>query len=351
MNGTPFTLMRLAPQSGIISFRQVVPAQLTSVAILDASSPIRELVRLDSSITESTRFSHGIKRFDRVCVNYFSAASGRDAVEKDLASTDPGGRRFARFVVEAARHIPPNEAAIIFTFRARLNLDCAAVIRAELQDAGIDPDECLPDGRRRFVFLTWGNETSLSEFSYCTHVIFAGVLFLPRLDLAAHISGQSGRHVPVPTHDEIGRVETSEVAHRVLQAMSRGQMRRVDDHQAEPMTAWLPMRDERIRPILERILPGLVWRRCNSVALATGRLADALADDVREYLAKLPASAKRISCKRIKLALPQLRTVSRDVAAEAIRMGAANAAWRVNGRTAERLQGASRWAADRSTRP
>ena len=45
--------------------------------------------------------------------------------------------------------------------------------------------------RPRLVWMTHGNETSISLYSYCSNVIFCGVLHRGYVDLASAIAGQS----------------------------------------------------------------------------------------------------------------------------------------------------------------
>jgi hypothetical protein len=314
----PLTMLR----DGLISYAVTVPNELANIAILDASFPVRRLCSLDSSIGLGLRSVGDIKRFDDVVVNFVRAGAGRSSLE---ASIESGTSGFVGFVLEAIGEMAASESAIIFTFKARPGeTDFIEAIRSAMRNEAIDPDELI-GGRRRFNFLTWGNETSLNSLKHCQHVIFAGVLHRSPLDLAASAAGQADDLLLDPSSADTAELLISELTHSLYQAMSRGSCRDTVDGRAGAMTAWLFMRDERARTSLERIMPGLQWRTFKSANLGTATRTEELADKVHQTLASL--SVPMTTSNWLVKQLPELTGAGKEMKAEAIRRGAELAGW------------------------
>ncbi len=233
---------------GLISYDLVVPAELETIAILDASYPIRDLERMDKSIRLGGKFSQGMKRYEQVTIHHLKAASGRESVTKDFSNPRMENRKVTSEVCNLIAGIPENEGVIIFTFKqsegtfgGKNKIDFKDQLRKDLNASGIDTNAKLEEGGNtvdRIVFLTWGQETSLSQYSYALHVVFAGVLHRGHLGLASSIAGQANDILSPITPSDIKEVLTSEIAHSVYQAMSRGSCRRVVGNQACKMDAW-----------------------------------------------------------------------------------------------------------------
>ncbi len=337
-----FAVTMTAQGAGLISYRITVPHELDRVIVLDASYNARALTRLDPSMTLRFDGLEQLKRYDNVVTKHVNIASGRESVEADCSDTSEDGRRIPRLVAEIAASMPANGGVIVFTHKHRSaqDVDIVGTIRSVMQSQQIDPDATITVGglrRPKYVFLTWGNETSLSEYSYCEHVVLAGLMYRPLLDLAAHATGQAGNLLLNAGAAELREVQATELLHLVFQAMSRGACRVVENGQARPMKLWLLMKGESLREPLCELMPGLTWSSHQSPILVTDEALSADVERVARYLRSMAASATRVSIRAVKNALPDLATASNErLFRKALELAAQVAGWLKEGRSLAR---------------
>lgn len=325
----------IAGDTCIITAKTILPDSLDSLAILDASYSIRELCTADPTIRAAWEPGTVVKRYDRVTVMQTRIGAGRETVEEDLQL----GRksRYRRYVLGIVESIPGDEGVLFITFRQRTGraLNFVEAIRRFLRAAGYDPDELLPDGRRRFSFLTWGNETSVSEYRYCRHVLFVGVLHRDEAELAASIAGQRRSLSSLPTADEVRAVRNSEVAHVIYQAMNRGSARITETGQAQKMHVYLPLRGDDIQAPLSKVMPGLQWKTLRASDILSERKSE-MAKRVADYLSSVAPGTERIPTRKLKLDLPELGHLHRKQARIVIERGAVEVGWQAIGRSVVR---------------
>lgn len=177
----------------------------------------------------------------------------------------------------------------------------AEKLRGDLKAAGVDVDAKLSNGKPRFVWLTWGQETSTSEYGYCTNVIFAGVLHRADVDLAGAIAGQRDDLTVNIKHSEVESIKRSEIAHSLLQAINRGSARNTVDGMAGAMKVWLIHYDKGIRKVLSRAMPGLVWTdwQPRHIRAKGHKLQDAV-KAIAQALASLPTFTTSIAIRQFK---------------------------------------------------
>jgi hypothetical protein len=293
--------------NGVVSVRMAVPAALRNVVILDASGPIRELARMDPTMTLVDSFDPlHLKSFEEVEVHQLLAAGGRGAIEQSYSGATKETAALSREVLDIIRReskADPRRAFLVFSFMKRGPVDVLSQLKADMLRAGIDPDSMTPKGQRRFEFLTWGQHEALNGYEHCETVILAGVLHRNHLDIAASIKGQQG-HLKAPTPGDLVRhVVETEVAHCVYQAASRGSCRRVVNGKAKPMHLYLIHRGLKLKTILDKVMPGAQWFYPDPVhlkkAAANGRAA-AMLGRLLEYLGGVPDGTLKVSSKAAK---------------------------------------------------
>lgn len=284
----------------VVSYDVEVPADLEAVAVLDASYPIRELCLMDGRMQNGLSGCSELKRYDQVQVNFAVKGAGYETVSKDLNGKDSFYRAFVTQAVQASG---PDANVLVFTFKRKSGAEqpCADVLRRALEDADLAPDAQV-NGRPRVSFLTWGNETSLNDYAHCSHVVFAGVLHRSQIDLSGAMVGQAGNLLLSPSAAKVRDVVVSELAHCLYQAMSRGTCRNVRNGQADAMTVWLAMQDQRVRQRLDAIAPGMRWETWHPAG-HSGSQAFKVARAVVGFLRDLPVSTNAISTTAIKRAL------------------------------------------------
>lgn len=353
--------LRVVPTSegGAVWYQVAVPRALRNVLVLDASYPIRDLCRADSSILDAqdhlAELQHlgrdaagrkltlsGLKSYEHVELRQLRIAGGRDSMERDFAR-DPWDRRTTKEIVDVVKAVPATEAVLVFVFKARQGgPDFRAVTLAALAQAGIDVHAKLavgPGGERkdRINVVTWGMETSLNSYAHCSTVVLAGVLHRSTLDLAGVYLGQRDNLRDSVGSDTIRRLVNSEVCHCIYQALSRGACRIMDNGKARPMTGWIIHRDDAIRPVLNSVMPGVRWSEWKSDhGLQVGEVSAAAASAVVDYLDSLPPEVLKVSARKLKAAAG-LTTVKEDTMTTVLRAVCQRAPWTHSGRSLARL--------------
>ncbi|WP_304306662.1 hypothetical protein [Pseudacidovorax intermedius] len=252
----PLQVMNTGQGKGLISVRSTIPSALRSVAILDASTPIRELVKLDSTV-HLVDLPAELKSFEDVQVFQRLTAGGRSSLESQYRPTQLG--REIADIVQAELAADPDRCFLIFTFKDRGDNRHAEVIRTQLRRIGIDVDAVTAGDKRQFEFLTWGQQEGLNGYDHCETVILAGILTRDHISIAAAIKGQSGDPRYNPSEQQIQKVIASEIAHCAYQAASRGSCRVVRDGKASAMRLHLLFKDMTLRGLLEPVMPGATW--------------------------------------------------------------------------------------------
>ncbi len=305
LSGCPVRVLNVG-QGGLVSYVVSVPEEIDNILVLDASYPIRRLVKLDPTIRDAethvdacrnldTPMSR-IKRFDRVTIRQAFAGGGRETMEDNFRKED---KSVLREVVGVVRdQISSNEDVLIFTYKHRHRsggIDFRKAIMEGLERAGVNLD--------RIHVATWGQETNLNRWSHCGNVVLAGVLQLPPMAVGATGIGQSDNLDRDVGGDDLRDWHRSEVCHAIYQALSRGSCRVAEDGYALPMNAWIIHRDDAIRAELERVMPGAKWKRWEPTYVREGVTA-ALAQEIAEHLETLlEDTVDRISTQKLKQAM------------------------------------------------
>lgn len=306
--GSPLRLLLTKQDEGLVWYQISVPPELSNILILDASYPIRELVKMDSSILDSSpAYIREVKRFDRVTVYQMKHPSGRQTTSDNFGKRWLKDRTMSKEITQVIEQVPKDKSILVFTFKPRAKeIDIPSVILRDLEDAGIDTKARTPDGEARINILTWGDETSLNSYSHCEIVILAGLLHMPHLTIASRIIGQQDSYAVSTSHKQVEEVLDSEIAHSVYQAISRGACRVVEDGQAKPMEVYLFHSKANIQSALQSIMPGLKW----NVWIPTFANEDSKhseidikAMEIKAYLDKQPEQRIKVPTKEIRDAL------------------------------------------------
>jgi hypothetical protein len=329
----------VTPQNeGVLWYRVAVPADLENVLVLDASYPIRQLMRLDPTLTPGSDESDmNVKRFDNVTVHQLFAFSGRNSVERSFRETRREKRAVSREVVEVVKRIPLEESVLIFTFKKR-EVDIRGKLLEDLSAAGVDTEATLPNGKPRISVLTWGDETSLNDYAHCDNVILAGVIHRSLLDIASVVVGQLDDRQADISSTRLLRLLESEIVHSVFQALSRGRCREVDHGEARPMKAWLIYPRLSIRPLLDEVMPGVKWATWEpSAAMGGDGVVLRLALALLGHLQKLPQDIGKLSLIAAKKALAVVPEQARSFSRATALLGDLCTGWTLDGRSLVRV--------------
>ena len=287
---------------GVITYNTLVPKELENIVILDASHIIRDLVRMDTSIKTSD-IDTKIVSYGNVIVNQLWYHSGRHSLTKDFKQRK-GQRLISREIADVIKTIPLEEGILLFHFKTRNRINFRSILKSDLEAAGIDTEamiETRNGPKPRFAFCTWGSETSTSQFSYCSNVIFAGVLHRSHMDIGASMIGQMDNLLAGISNGQIREVITSEMVHSLYQGMCRGSCRVINGTETKSMKVWL-IHKYNIRPLIERVMPGIRWSNWSSRYLDTmGKFKAAeLATTIYNYIKTHLVGKTQISVSQLK---------------------------------------------------
>lgn len=309
----PVRLIRTKQADGYLAYDIVVDPELENIVVLDASNNIRELVQMDHTIKQSSRFCDDLVSYEHVKIHQLRHWSGRHSMEK-LFQAKKKDRKITREIADVVQGIPEDEGIIIFTFKPKFKgANFEKILQSDLKSSGVDLEATVPvilkdikgndtgvDHKPRFVWMTWGNETSVSKYSYCKNVIMVGVLHRSDLDLAAAACGQTDDLNRPIDNSELWRIKQSEVAHCLYQALSRGSCRITDSGTAQEMNAWFIHKGDEVRDILGRVVPKAQWHEWKPKYLATQGKIEQIAMTIKGFLEGLDTTLVKISTQRIK---------------------------------------------------
>lgn len=311
----PLRVLSVEGGPGVVAAREAVPLALRDVVILDASAPIRELARLDPTVTPVESFHLAdLKSFEAVEVHQLMHSGSRTAIEGSFTAERKGTAAVAKEVARIIRQTWDTEQAfLVFTYVRQSTLDPVAELRKGLAAEGVDLQATVPvviNGetcqRPKVDFLTWGQHEGRNGFEHCTSVILAGVLHRSHLDLAAALKGQTGNMAEPAPNKRLRELVESEMAHCIYQAASRGSCRRVTDGKAHPMRLWFLHKDKGIRTTLDRVMPGAAWHFEDPASMTkasqAGKAREMLGR-VLAHLTALPADVDKVATSRVKKAI------------------------------------------------
>lgn len=314
----PLRVVSTAEGGGFIHYDLVVPAELKNIVILDASYPIRELCRMDKSINSDeedegkVEFAEGVVSYENVTIHQLKHNGGRNAII-DVLSRKAEEQDLCKEIVQVVKGIPEDQGVILFNFKARIDdesgkqLDFIKPLKAHMRRAGIDLEAkitVMEKGvlveRDRLVWPTWGNHTSLNEYSYCENVILVGILHRSTIDLYASMIGQREDLLSDVDGKSVVQVRDSEVAHCVYQAISRGRCRTLTNGVANKTNVWIVHKPMRLRESINKVMPGVQWKTWEPVYLESEGKAEKAAKAIVAVLNELPEGTEKVSSSMLK---------------------------------------------------
>jgi len=337
-NRTIQDLLEMAPypvkvsnisERGVVQYQVSVPASLNNIIVLDASDPIRDLVRYDRRIRSAEEVLPSvsekalgvplskIKQYDNLTVYRMREGGGKASMRESFKQADNRNRRVCREVVDVIKHqIPDDQAVLIIVYKAISDklgtTHFEDILKHDLKAAGIDIDATIDVSeekgkptvkKKRIQFTTWGKHTSTNDYSYCTNEIQVGIMHRSLLDLLGNASGQVGDLNFTEEHKRLRDLQLSEVAHCCYQGINRISCRQVEGNQAKPATVWLIEYSKNLEKKLEAVLPGATWlewkKKYNDDPPKPGQMETA-AKTVRGYLTGLSEGVEGVTSRSVR---------------------------------------------------
>lgn len=290
-NETISNLIQLCPSpvkvsnfanKGVLGFQITVPSELKNIIILDASHPIRDLVRDDTSVLDAEEHLPmvkavgvplaSLKRYDGTTVYQMKAGGGKSSIAKSFKQKLAKQRRICQEVVEVLAHIPKDESTLVIAFKpvydATGPLNFVTTLEGDINASGVvmmknqDSLELVEaTGKPRVSITTWGLHKGTNRYKHCKSLILCGILHRDVLDLLGETTGHSGDISKECTWKRLRDLQLSEVAHDAFQAIGRVQCRTVINGVALPVNVWLIHYGEKLREKLEPVMQGAVWKK------------------------------------------------------------------------------------------
>lgn len=270
---------------GIMSFQVAVPMELHNIIVLDASNPIRDLVKYDRTILNAEehlpKFKAlgcrltDLKTYPGTIIYRMKAGGGKSSIARSLGHAMQHNSRLCKEAVEVLRTIPQHQATLIIAFRPIYQItgtvNCVKALEDAINLSGIATMEhqqsketisVIENGKTvekpRISIITWGLHKGTNRYKYCQNEIQMGIIHRHPLDLLGEIGGREGLETD-QTERRVRDIQMSEVAHDCFQAIGRIRCRSVVDGQALPVKVWLI---EYSNSLQERLEPVMTGRSC-----------------------------------------------------------------------------------------
>lgn len=293
----------------VMGYVMVIPPELQSVFILDASSTVSQLTALDKRINMMKGVEYDkVKRFSNCnLIQHTQFSASKDALNlraKQKTHMQP----ILDEVVEQILDTPRDQAMLICTAKRRKGRsdDHSGFIAHlyEYLDANVkgwEDQTITHEGEElpRFNVIHWGQHRATSAYRHCSVILAIGVLRRRADELQATASGQL-EDLEHPTLDQQGfirYVQKCESFTCVQQLFGRGTARIIDNGQALPCTMHLWDNDnyrEAYGPndtredLITRALPGIQYHNERG---ALGKVIDELV----AVLEAQPRSVRKLS--------------------------------------------------------
>lgn len=296
-------------KKAVISYEMKVPSEIENILVLDASYSIRMLAHANvKSINDANEDSPYLDLdqasvyYSNVTVHHLKHRSGRDYFTRIQTKPKLRERLFSLEVANVVKDIPKQEGILIFTFKTRNSdqVNHIEILKKDMNKRDIDTDAViqLNNGKRmpRIAFLTWGQETALNQYSYCSNVIFAGVLYRSLRDLTAQIAGESDNLTADIDDSILSEVLASELSHCLYQAISRGSSRKLINGAACKSDVYLIISNDKVKDYLTQIMPNLRWENWKGIYLTKDpNKKETVKQAVNEYLDCYPGHVISVS--------------------------------------------------------
>lgn len=313
-------ILQTSQGTGLITYDLRIDPELRNMIILDASYPIRDLVKeYDSDIkplSESLEFLIKPTEYevDYSNLNLFRIPinSGRSTMNKEF-SKPVAERLISSEISYIINKIPDDEGILIFTYKHRPGEpDFEEILKNDLERHGVKTDAEIEEVEtrvghmetvKRINFLTWGQETSLNEYAWVKNQIQVGILHRDELDIGGTIIGQKGDLLMLLKPEQIKEMRKNEVIICFYQALGRTHCRIVTNGKAGEANVWYTDVDTNIWETLQE--RGMLKNsKCEEWPLQymdkKEQKANELGLRIMEYLNARPVFEKTISIRKLK---------------------------------------------------
>lgn len=279
---TPVKLTNFQKSGTVIGFHITVPNELKNIIILDASHPIRDLVREDPSVIDAEEVLpslknlgcslSSLKQYAGTTIYQMSAGGGRVSLTNAFSDDDKSNRRICKEIVDVLKSIPPDQSTLIIAFRSVYQRKGVPhfvnILESAITNAGLGAMQnqhsvaTVPaTGKPRISIITWGQHKGTNKYKHCSNLIMAGILHRNPLDILGVVAGHAGDIAHESTKKRLRDLQLSEVAHDAFQAIGRICCRTVVNGVAMPANIWLIHYGNGLQAKLAPVMQGAVWAK------------------------------------------------------------------------------------------
>lgn len=289
-NETVLNLIKLCPSpvkvsnfadKGVLGFQVAVPSALQDIIILDASNPIRDLIRYDRTVFDAEDHLPkvkavgvplaGLKRYDGTTIYQMKAGGGKSSILRSFRQVHSHQRRLCKEVIEVLSRIPKDESTLVVAFKPVYEqtgpVSFVKILEDDITASGIvtmkhqDSVEVVEATQKpRVSITTWGLHKGTNKYKHCKNLILVGIIHRDMLDLFG-VSLDKGDITKEQTWQRLKDLQLSEVAHDAFQAIGRTQCRTVVNGTALPVNVWLIHASNNLKEKLDPVLQGAVWKK------------------------------------------------------------------------------------------
>ncbi len=314
----------------IVRFDIVLPDSAENIVILDASTWINELMKLDRSIAipEGIRpsLSYAGTKIFRINFN-----SGRQKVTSELQSNEHGLLDTIEEIV--CKH--PDESILFFTFKEKLGVDSQELIEDFLVGKGHDIHAFVNGVHPRFNWMTHGNYTASNRYSHCTVMIFVGLLHKPQSVYRAQAIAQTRDLTTSITRADEARLKVACHATDAHQGINRGAGRVITGDTTHPVTAYYTYLTDDLVNDLKTVMPDIEHKLYETSKLKVRTQVEMAVYAITAGLMELAAEERMISKRKFYAGIPELTQVNvklRNRASEIVDADP-EIPWRTDGRS------------------
>jgi hypothetical protein len=282
----------------VLDYRETLPEGLAPLVVLDASGRVRTTYRQWRENRGGLELlTPASKRYDNLTVHCWQTGGGKSAFRRR-------GQALLDGIAETINS-KPGEEWLVVHHKDGIGVDFVPELQKRITGDGA-----------RVKFLHWGNHHATNDYADVPNVILAGTLFYrpSYYEALARLAADKRPAQGCITHKVEDEVTVGEHRHLILQALSRGAVRRCQGDMCAPCNAYIIAATRSgIPEALPAIFPGCRVVRWQPVQKAlSGKVKDA-AEYVIDWFEKNPDGLLRFNIVQRAIRIAAAGTFKNDV--------------------------------------
>ena len=300
MHDASVELNRTDDNHMVIRFEIVMPDSVENIIILDASTWINAMMKLDKTISIPEGINP-VLSYAATTIHRIDFNSGREPVTKELQSNE-GGLLDA---IDEIVRCHPEESILFFTFKEREGVNSQALIEEYLVAKGHNIHASCGQ-HMRFNWMTHGNYTASNRYSHCTVMVFVGMLHKPQYVYRAQAIAQTRDLTTTITKADESRIKEAGHATDAHQGINRGAGRVIQGNTTQPVNAYYTYLSDNLVEDLQTVMPDVEHRLYETETLRPKTQLEACIRATKKHLAALRDNTMKVSKASINKLIPEM---------------------------------------------